>query len=417
MKGVCRECGCTDDDCQQCIEKIGHPCHWVEPDLCSACKYGVSSLINHKSSKMKFTTETNTLKEALQRLGFAINNKSVVPALGCILVTVTKEEVLLTTTDLLVTINYRVECKTDGEGQFLLPFTHLKNIVALETGTVLIEYLGDKKGAIAKFDEDVFSLGAHGAATDFPKLSSIPKKGMLYMNNEFITALKMAAIGVSKDESKPVCHNICIELNKNGVTVTSTDTFTIYTHKIDSELAVDEKTELLIPSVVAKVLDGFDSAKIGFNKQHMAFESGPVLVTCKRAEGVFPAWRNVMPAHDSNLNIKIDDLKAAVEKAYIMSDSTYNGIDFLIKETQVELKTDVQDTGMGSSCKIPAVSQSSINHLRLPGRFLKRLITQLETQTESDGDICLSIQSEKKITARVFGKSNITILLVPISKN
>lgn len=34
---VCRVCGCTDDDCRQCIEKTGEPCRWVAPDLCSAC--------------------------------------------------------------------------------------------------------------------------------------------------------------------------------------------------------------------------------------------------------------------------------------------------------------------------------------------------------------------------------------------
>lgn len=33
----CRVCGCTDDDCRQCIKQTGAPCHWVEPDLCSAC--------------------------------------------------------------------------------------------------------------------------------------------------------------------------------------------------------------------------------------------------------------------------------------------------------------------------------------------------------------------------------------------
>jgi hypothetical protein len=33
----CRICGCTDDDCHQCIEKTGEPCYWVEFDLCSAC--------------------------------------------------------------------------------------------------------------------------------------------------------------------------------------------------------------------------------------------------------------------------------------------------------------------------------------------------------------------------------------------
>jgi hypothetical protein len=33
----CRVCGCTDNDCHQCVEKTGHPCHWVAEDLCSAC--------------------------------------------------------------------------------------------------------------------------------------------------------------------------------------------------------------------------------------------------------------------------------------------------------------------------------------------------------------------------------------------
>lgn len=34
---TCRVCGCTDNDCSQCIAKTGMPCYWVEKDLCSAC--------------------------------------------------------------------------------------------------------------------------------------------------------------------------------------------------------------------------------------------------------------------------------------------------------------------------------------------------------------------------------------------
>ncbi len=34
----CRECGCTQNDCSQCIDKTGNPCFWIEPDLCSACR-------------------------------------------------------------------------------------------------------------------------------------------------------------------------------------------------------------------------------------------------------------------------------------------------------------------------------------------------------------------------------------------
>lgn len=33
----CRICGCTDDNCTECVRKTGESCYWVEPGLCSAC--------------------------------------------------------------------------------------------------------------------------------------------------------------------------------------------------------------------------------------------------------------------------------------------------------------------------------------------------------------------------------------------
>lgn len=33
----CRVCGCTQEDCSQCIARTGSPCSWVQKDLCSAC--------------------------------------------------------------------------------------------------------------------------------------------------------------------------------------------------------------------------------------------------------------------------------------------------------------------------------------------------------------------------------------------
>lgn len=33
----CIKCGCTDEDCSQCIEATGEACHWVGPGKCSRC--------------------------------------------------------------------------------------------------------------------------------------------------------------------------------------------------------------------------------------------------------------------------------------------------------------------------------------------------------------------------------------------
>jgi hypothetical protein len=50
-KQKCRVCGCTDENCSRCIEKTGNPCHWVEPDLCSACVGDIGEPENSHFSK------------------------------------------------------------------------------------------------------------------------------------------------------------------------------------------------------------------------------------------------------------------------------------------------------------------------------------------------------------------------------
>jgi len=43
----CRVCGCTEDDCSQCVEKTGEPCSWIAPGLCSACVDDVADDAHH----------------------------------------------------------------------------------------------------------------------------------------------------------------------------------------------------------------------------------------------------------------------------------------------------------------------------------------------------------------------------------
>jgi PRTRC genetic system protein E len=70
----CRICGCTDNDCRQCIEKTGKPCHWIAEDLCSACEEEAMEqselpaaiepvIINHADKIELSEAEKNHLKE------------------------------------------------------------------------------------------------------------------------------------------------------------------------------------------------------------------------------------------------------------------------------------------------------------------------------------------------------------------
>ncbi len=53
-KQKCRICGCTEDDCSQCIRITGQPCHWVEEDLCSACQDAIKNKSQLNNTDMNF---------------------------------------------------------------------------------------------------------------------------------------------------------------------------------------------------------------------------------------------------------------------------------------------------------------------------------------------------------------------------
>jgi len=70
-KRKCRVCGCTEDNCQQCVKKTGMPCHWVEDDLCSACKTTVVSFVSIKGGTGK-THIAILLAKALAAAGIKV---------------------------------------------------------------------------------------------------------------------------------------------------------------------------------------------------------------------------------------------------------------------------------------------------------------------------------------------------------
>lgn len=45
---ICVGCGCTEENCSECIAADGHPCYWVNDHLCSSCHKRIKKSINGK---------------------------------------------------------------------------------------------------------------------------------------------------------------------------------------------------------------------------------------------------------------------------------------------------------------------------------------------------------------------------------
>ena len=360
---------------------------------------------------MQFKTETTVLKEALNKLGMAINPKALLPSLINVHTEIKQGNVILTSCDLHVTIQYHIICETDGEGSFLFPFNEMKNIVALESGVVTLSW-SVESGCVATFEKDVFNLGKQDTA-DYPKQKTIAESKMITLESSLLPAIRMAALSVGKDDLRPAMMRICLELSEDKATVVSTDSHCLYAQELVFTTKATETVELLMPAVVAKVLDDdLYPVLVGYNKQLIAFKSGPVTVISMRSEHKFPNWKALLPAHNGNLTIPLSGLKDAVNKAYVVSDSTYNGIDFKLSKDRVSVESENTDMGMSCRLEVEAISGSEVDHIRFNGRLLKRMMQQLEGADMISFSINGAI---KPVTITRLGDNSTTVLIMPIT--
>lgn len=67
MKGICKTCGCSQNDCSQCIERTGYPCSWAtsDEDECSACQHYFDSLEIFADITIRFNRMLNDLIKGL----------------------------------------------------------------------------------------------------------------------------------------------------------------------------------------------------------------------------------------------------------------------------------------------------------------------------------------------------------------
>lgn len=367
---------------------------------------------------MKLITEARVLNALLKRLGLAILPGATNPIITNIMVSAGDNKATFIATDLNITISYTIECVTEGEAtQMLIPFSTLSKLSALEEGPVTIELQEEK--VYLKGNSDVFCLGSPGKPAEFPKVPKVADDKFMAAPEGLMYAMGVASPGVSKDElAKPAMMCVCLEVMKSGINVVSTDGHSLYLNEFAGTYEVEAVEELLVPASAAKALDGFDAAKIGFNNRHAAFVAGPVTVFTKRSDNKYPAYRGVIPVHEANVTVKLDDLMQALNKALIVAaDLNNNAVTLAFGGEQLELKAASGE--LNANCAMQAdTSKSPIDGIVLNGRILKRVLTMMDAHRADAADLAISVRTKSKaITVRLNGRDSITVLAMPIVLN
>ncbi|NLE68408.1 MAG: DNA polymerase III subunit beta [Lentisphaerae bacterium] len=299
---------------------------------------------------MKFTLSKDVFLKNLQQVQSVVSTHSTLPILFNVLIQAEKQELVLTATDLVVSLRCRMEAAVKKPGASTCPARRLLSIVReLPQAELDIDVTDDQVMAIQCESSNYKLIGL--AADDFPALPKFDEARSVSLDQgAFKEMLKKTGYAASTDESRPILNGILILMRDQKLTLVATDGRRLALVEQDIDLPQDMQCSLVIPTKTVneliKALGDEGTVKIKTTSNLAAFELDSVLITSKLVEGNFPNFRQVIPSQcEERIALDREQLLAAVRRAALLASEKNPSVKLLFAKNQLKIVVVTPDVG------------------------------------------------------------------------
>lgn len=271
---------------------------------------------------MKITTPHQKLLSALEIVSRISTKHVTLPVLQCVLIEVTKDQIILRATNLEISVEIILEGKVEEVGVVAVPAqTLLQTVQFLATGEVVL-----------RVDEGVVTIeGAHTETSikaiphdEFPTIARVTSTGVVVNAEMFAFGIKTVALAASHTSIKPELGSVFVQQKReHSLTFVATDSFRLMEKTVPQKgVALDHS--FLVPhrnalelARVCELVGGSPTLLITENQCSLAFSSG-VYITSRLVTGSFPDYEQIIPKeYVTTVVVLKDDLQKALKKTNV----------------------------------------------------------------------------------------------------
>lgn len=283
---------------------------------------------------MKFRCERDKLLEAMSAAGRAVTARSgALPVLSGVRLELGGGELLVTGSDLDLTISVKIEVAGESDGVAVIPSKLAADVVrALPSGAVTMSAAEDEVEITAGATE--FSIRVI-PAEEYPNLipddkpMQVPASSAVSIEGaSFRAALRQVVPAASVDEARPILTGVLMEHETGGLRLVSTDSYRLAVRDLAGTAILGEDQKVLVPSralgeLVRLIGDGTE-VSLRLAEREAGFEIGNITLTTRLIEGDFPNYKGLLPTgHPNKLTVDRESLLEAVRRVRLLAqDST-----------------------------------------------------------------------------------------------
>ena len=291
------------------------------------------------------------LVNLIAKIQSAIPSKPAMPILANILMEAIDDQLILTATDLTVTVRAFTEAKVIHRGGITLSAKRFFQLIRELTCQQVEIELGSSNIITIRAGGSVFKL--HGVDTEeFPSLPNLAQSPSITVNTPTLKELlTRTSFAVAKDDSRHVLNGVLLQLYQDKLILIGTDGKRLA--KINAELDPQLTTgQYIIPlkavDEMIKCLDDPAHTKVYLTSDKIALETPSATIITKLLVGEYPDVSRVIPAKALiNVHLHREELMTLLRQVALFTSEVSHSVRFTFTSGQLELSATSSDVGEG----------------------------------------------------------------------
>lgn len=299
---------------------------------------------------MKFKIVRSKFLEGLKSVQNIVAAKGSLPILQNVLMEADENRLVMTTTDLDISIRSSVECEIVESGATTLPVKLLFNSISKAAEGEIVVEVDDKERATITAGSAKFKLAGLPEA-DFPRL---PKDEDAYAYEIPQATLRemfrKVSYAASQDDTRRTLKGVLMSFKDSKLTMVATDGRRLALVENEIEFPKDVEKDIVLPSKAVqelqRSLNGEEIASVMIQKTQVSFKLGNITIYSKLMDDVYPNYRQVIPKETvEKITIDRQLLLDALDRASVMTMDEAHSTKLIFSEGKLTVTSAASDIG------------------------------------------------------------------------
>jgi len=306
------------------------------------------------TSVMEITVSKSELLRELSATQGVVERKTTIPILSNYLLEAAGDKLLLTATDLDLSLRTSCDVKVKKEGACTIPARKLHDYVKLlPDADITIKLLENHWVSIRCGRSNTKMVGM--ARSNFPSLPVFPTASVVKIPAQVLRGMiARTGFAIANEESRYTLNGALMVLKPESITMVATDGHRLAHVERGGEKfeGISGELKTLVPKKamdeLKSLLDSTEVDEIEFAKDEstLYFRIGPRLLTSRQLTGQFPNFEAVLPKdNNKSINLHGDELSGAISRVAQFADERSRAVRIRLEKDELKLSASSSETG------------------------------------------------------------------------